>query len=84
MKVSRKTYGHDFERIKIRVNKAVTIFVDVFEVPEGYKCASFNDVIHHDHLDGYAFHKSKGRSIKMAVRELRQLMVECDKSWLED
>ncbi|MCL6573202.1 MAG: hypothetical protein K6T88_16215 [Bacillus sp. (in: Bacteria)] len=80
MKIKSKSYGEELEIVTIRINQALSITVEAFKVPEGYKSFATNSYIHHDSLVGGATHKDKQESIKMAVQDLRVLMEEYEKN----
>jgi hypothetical protein len=80
MKIKSKSYGKELEIVKIIIDKTLRITIEVFTVPEGYKSFARNSYLHHDALLGGGTHEDKKESIKLAVADLRQLMVDFEKN----
>jgi hypothetical protein len=80
MKITSKSYGDKLEIVKIPINKALTITVDVFMVPEGYKSIATNSFIHHDDLQGIGAHEDKNESMEFSIKELHEQMEGFDKN----
>ena len=76
MKTKSKKIDETLEIIRITVNKALTITVEVFKVPEGFRSIAMNSHIHQQELVGTGFHEEKQTSMDLAIEELRELMVE--------
>ncbi|CRK80181.1 hypothetical protein [Neobacillus massiliamazoniensis] len=70
MRTRTKSYGDDLEIREITVNKALTITIEIFKVPEGFKSFARNSYIHHDHLLGAGLHEDKEGSVEFAIKEL--------------
>lgn len=79
MRTRTKNYGDGFEIREIPINNALTITVDTFRVPEGYKSFARNSYIHHDHLEGSGFHEDKEASIEISIKDLQELMEDFGK-----
>jgi hypothetical protein len=80
MKPKSKSYGDELEIIKYPINKALTITVEVFKVPEGYKTIAMNSYIHHYYLEGSGAHEDKNESIELAIKDLQEQMEDFDKN----
>lgn len=78
MKTRTKTYGDGLEIVTIAMDAALTITVEIFKVPDGYKSFARNSYIHHDDLLGAGFHKDKNESRELAIKELHELMAGFD------
>ncbi|WP_157406258.1 hypothetical protein [Neobacillus drentensis] len=52
----------------------MTITVETFTVPEGYKSFANNSYHHHYDLLGRGFNQNKDESVKLVVQDLRELM----------
>ncbi|WHY66751.1 hypothetical protein [Neobacillus sp. SuZ13] len=76
MRVVTKFKIDALEIIKIYTGKSLTITVEIFTVPEGYKSFATNSYECHDSLTGIGFHKGKKESVKLAINDLRHLMAE--------
>ncbi|WP_144555994.1 hypothetical protein [Bacillus sp. X1(2014)] len=76
MKVVTKFKIDELEIIKIYTGKSLTITVEIFTVPDGYKSFATNSYESHDSLTGIGFHKDKKQSVKLAVNDLHHLMAE--------
>ena len=74
MRVVTKFKIDELEIIKIYTGKSLTITVEIFTVPDGYKSLATNSYDCHDSLTGIGFHKDKKESTKLAVNDLRALM----------
>jgi hypothetical protein len=74
MRIVSKVKTPELEIIKIFIDKSYIITVETFTVPEGYKSFANNSFHHHFDLLGSGFHKSKKESVKLAVKDLRELM----------
>ncbi|MEH7083482.1 hypothetical protein V7139_12230 [Neobacillus drentensis] len=73
MRVVTKFKIDELEIIKVYTGKSLTITVEIFTVPEGYKSFATNSYECHDSLTGIGFHKDKKESAKFAVNDLREL-----------
>jgi hypothetical protein len=80
MQITSKSYGDELEIVKIPINKALTITVEVFKVPEGYKSVATNSFIHHYDLQGIGAHEDKNESMELAIKELHEQMEDFDKN----
>jgi len=76
MRVVTKFKIDELEIIKIYTGKSLTITVEIFTVPVGYKSFATNSFECHDSLTGIGFHKDKKESVKLAINDLRHLMAE--------
>jgi hypothetical protein len=74
MRIRTKTYDDNLEIIDMTVNAALTITVEIFKVPEGFKSFARNSNIHHDDLLGLGVHKDKKESMELAIKELLEQM----------
>jgi hypothetical protein len=80
MKIKSKSYGDELEIVKIPINKTLTITVEVFKVPDGYKSIAMNSFIHHYDLQGFGAHEDKNESIELAIKDLHEQMEDFDKN----
>ncbi|MCM3117547.1 hypothetical protein M3610_19950 [Neobacillus sp. MER 74] len=76
MRVVTKLKMDELEIIKIYTGKSLTITVEIFTVPDGYKSLATNSYHCHDSLTGIGLHKDKKESAKLAIKDLRDLMTE--------
>ena len=74
MKVVTKFKCAELEVINIYIEKGITIRVEIFVVPDGYKSFATDPLQFHDSLTGAGFHKDKKESVKLAIDDLRELM----------
>ncbi|WP_066309638.1 hypothetical protein [Bacillus sp. FJAT-29814] len=71
--------GH--ERLQLRLSKGVSIELEIFEVPEGFKSIAWIDDQQYEELDGYGFHTDKDKSVHLAIIHLIKLMKKYRKSF---
>ncbi|MBV7507629.1 hypothetical protein KW850_20570 [Bacillus sp. sid0103] len=74
MRVVTKIKCDEVEIIKIYTGKRLTITVEIFTVPNGYKSFATNSFLCHESLTGTGFQKSKKESAKQAVKDLLKSM----------
>ncbi|MEH7481196.1 hypothetical protein V7157_08775 [Neobacillus drentensis] len=74
MRIVTKVKSEELEIIKIYISLGFTITVEIFTVPEGYKSLANNSFPQHDELLGTGVHKNKKESVKLAIKDLRELM----------
>lgn len=74
MRVITKVKCDELEIIKIYTGTSLTITVEIFTVPDGYKSIATNSFHCHDSLTGAGFHKDKKESSKLAIKDLHKLM----------
>ena len=74
MRIVTKRKCDELEILKIYIDKSFTITVEIFTVPEGYKSFANNSLHHHFDLLGSGIHVNKKESVKLAVKDLRELM----------
>jgi hypothetical protein len=72
--------GDGIEELLIYVNSTLTITVDIFCTPEGYKCLATNSYKRHESIEGFGKHADRTECVGMAIKELVILMEEFDKS----
>ncbi|MCM3118450.1 hypothetical protein M3610_24895 [Neobacillus sp. MER 74] len=76
MRVVTKFKCDELETIKIYTGTRLSISVDIFAIPDGYKSFATSSLLCHDSLTGAGFHQDKKESVKLAVKDLRQMIDE--------
>lgn len=74
MKITSKKYGEELEIFTFKYTPGLSISVESFKVPEGYKSFAFSSKPAHENLTGCGFHKNKNESVQLAITDIRQLM----------
>lgn len=82
MKTRTKTYGDELEIVELYISKALTITVETFKDPSGYKSFARNSYLHHEDLLGLGVHTDKEESLQLAIMDLEDLMEEYNRSSL--
>lgn len=74
MKIVSKKINDELEIINYYVQKDLTIIVEVYKVPEGYRSIAYNTIFEHDDLEGNGTHTSKESCVELAIKDLRNGM----------
>lgn len=74
MRIVSKVKSDELEIFKIYIDKSYTITVEIFTVPDGYKCFANNSLHHHYDLLGSGVHVNKKESVELAIKDLYELM----------
>ncbi|MCH6269351.1 hypothetical protein [Neobacillus citreus] len=62
------------ELFRLYLNRNLYVDIEIFKVPEGYKCFTTNNFRGYDDLEGYGVHKVRDESFRLAMGDLAKLM----------